>query len=156
MSNNPYTPPIATEANPKKSPLSIINLIISWVLWLVCAFYFLGVAAIRFYPKFIANDPLKPTESLSITFMGLGVIAFAFLLLWIRRAVWFKKGKSPRFGYMAYQFPLYFAVLTAIAAPTLGVFMELSGGFLFQFGIVLTLILMVLAFPRIPKAPAEN
>jgi hypothetical protein len=137
--------------------MRIASIIVSWICWLIAAFYWLFLALVSFYPALMArSDPRQPVDQLFL-FTGIGCIVVGFVLWFVRKRIWFDSSRPVGPGFLIYLLPLYFGALCAVVGPYLEFIIWGSEGLFFRAGFVVTALLMVLVFPRLPaKRQAEQ
>lgn len=137
--------------------MRIFNLISSWLLWLLCAFYATAVVAIRVLDTIPrqATSPEKLSRLVQIFWLSLAMFtAFAAAAYLTRRQIWFARRRSVGLGYWALTVFFYFSVLGVTAAGFAPYF---SGDrSLIQWAsCALGAMFVVIGFPRLPDAPVS-
>ena len=127
------------------------SLVISWICWLITVLYWLFLAIVSFNPTLMARtEPQNPVDRLFF-YTGIGCMAFAFVLWFMRKRIWFDSSRKVGIGFLLYLFPLYLAVLCAVVGPYLEFIILGYQSLFFKTGFVVSALLLMLVFPRLPR-----
>jgi hypothetical protein len=134
--------------------MRIACLILSWIFWIVPVLYWLFLTIISFVPSLFPTGSPKTPPSAMFFYTGIAMIGIAFVLWFFRKVIWFDPKRSVGIGYLLYLIPLYAFVLAAVVSPYFElVLYSKTSGLFFRMGFVVTGILLVCVFPRLPKKP---
>lgn len=134
------------------------NLISSWLLWLLCAFYAQRVIYLRVFDT-VAREPILPDKFaryVQMFWLALAMFgAFAACAYLIRQRFWFSRHRDAGLGFWVLTVFFYLSVLAATAAGFAPYFAG-DRSVIQWASCVLGVAFLVLGFPRVPQAPAPS
>ncbi len=133
--------------------MRIFNLITSWLLWLLCAFYVLVVLCLRALDT-LPRETTDPDKLAGYTqLMWIALVMFTILAAgacWLRHRFWFSRGQPAGIGFWALTVFFYIMVLFVTAAGFAPYFSGDRSAIQWA-SCVLGAGFLVVGFPRLPK-----
>jgi len=138
--------------------MRIFNLISSWLLWLLCAFYAQRVIHLRVLDT-VTREPL-PADRLAryvqTFWLALAMFtAFAVCAYLIRQRFWFSRPRDAGLGFWVVTVFFYLSVL-AVTSAGFAPYFAGDRSVIQWVSCVLGVVFLALGFPRIPRSSASS
>ena len=117
----------------------------------MAAFYWGVGLIVSIFPQWIQQETVKEPVDLLGLFSGIIAVIVGFILWFFRRRIWFLGRRRIDFWFLVFQIIFYLAVIGAMLGPYLDFFVYGAISVFFRFGFLLTGVLLVLSFPRLPR-----
>jgi hypothetical protein len=134
------------------------NLISSWLLWLLCAFYAQRVIYLRVFDT-VAREPILPDKFaryVKMFWLALAMFAACAACAYlIRQRFWFSRQRDAGLGFWVLTVFFYLFVLAATAAGFAPYFAGDRSAIQWA-SCVLGVAFLALGFPRVPQSPASS